>query len=367
MSKLAKKVVIDPRQSTPEDEFGAPLVPWNSGSISTVLLPQSKVGTKGFTAIKLINASTGVSQFFTLIDAYANGEITLKTHDATGDVVEATIWFNSVDVIFPAANTNSGPNPLTTMADFAQMIQDSINAWINLIPALLSAFGGGVLSPITVLWVASRNVVSSKGYLIIRNNQNIPISLDFTSYTLNMGPLLGFGYITTEYAVEHLSQSSLTDYSTFDPETQSADLLIAGQWIMGGVDNGVLALNGALSAKNILASIPLASLSSLGYRERRVIGYSIIKNSVLYQRTNEKIYGPWIGDKQPSGMIEPVLFDPYFRTIFLANSGHPVNSYIPFFGSGSKFEYEFVFNEPGLSSFNESGESIDISGTVRVT
>jgi hypothetical protein len=374
MSHLdVKWLLIDPeRQNTPRDIAGNYVFPPNSRNVLTVTFPKNKINKKAFTAIKLIaHSSTAFTNDYILIDYYSNGFMRLLGKNPAGEIVDCNIMFNRVDYGFPAANPSNpwfggAPDPITDMNDFALMLQNVLNVSVNF------AFYHDVFgtpNPFVVTWIPVDTSVGSSGHLIFTNIKAKVFALDFTTYLQNMAQLLGFGYVTTDFLVEHISNTTMPDFGTYDPVIDRSSILLSSTYMMGGIDSGVILLNGSITSKNILSALYLAIPSpySTIIREVPTIGYSIIKNSSLYDRMRYLVYGPWIDNPMPN-LPDIQMYDPYFRISFMFDTGISLETVMGGFSrsDANVFKFEILFNE--ADSIGNIDEYTDTySGTMRIT
>lgn len=359
-----KTRVIDSRQVSQVYSDGTIFDPMNSFSTTTITLPADKFSVKAFTGMKLQWGMFYAIDSLILIDQYANGLIVIEAQDATGATVSGNVVFNSLILPLPQANPNVAPPVnIASNADFAQMLQSTINARIGAIAPLQVAMGG--VNPIAVAWLPRVAIAGSIGNFVFSNIYFRNFRLNFVTPIIyvggapvltgnNMGNLLGFGPAVTDWAVSVMSPSTVVDFATIVPTTGTQFLAIVADDLMSGIDNGVLNLNGAESPKNLLSVIPVSQIgpaNSRYYRERINVSYTVVINSVVYYRIKYGIFGPW-GTRPPPTAQQPPADNPYFRVRFIGTNGYPASSTRELYSvlaspaEATMLSYSFIYNEP---------------------
>ena len=336
MSKINTKILVFTNTTvTPIDQVtGLKTTPLNSSSTISCTIPRGKLSNVAPTGLKLISGRFPLFGSRDIIRTELNGNITFRA-----GTYQLNVTFNSITAPLPVANTNIAPPVnITDNNDIAEMIQSTVNAASDAIPASVIAFGG--ISPFVVTWFPRSVTAGSIGYFIFTNIYNTKFALDFRNANVitgttngSMGILLGFGNSLTTEATTHQSLSTTVDNSAFDPSADNRNaLMVSCEFGIQGLSTGTIILNGAETEKNILALVPYTN-ERFDYVNKPNDNYVFINNSIFFDRIKGNTYGiNGTSDPGYSATNQPIIReisgeafnDPLFRIVFFDTSGHPV-------------------------------------------
>jgi len=241
-------------------------------------------------------------------------------------------------------------------AAFAAGIAALFNAFIAVMPVEEAAFGGA--NPIAMSWVPLDAAVGGVGFFIIRNVYNVPMSLicDPVDIQLPLGPILGFGYSNTEYAIRLISRTTTSDFR-LAAGTTCAYIFVVTDFVSQGAYSGIAKLDGTENTNNVITAIPrvdvAATAPNFNYTEKINVPYVFIDNSIMYKRLKERIFNELqsINGGTDLQMVQQEITNDYVITPFMrlrltSSDGHPVRSDAVFGAvNTSKIEFIVIFNE----------------------
>jgi hypothetical protein len=345
-----RQVCIDPRMQTPHLTNGGPsLTPINSQSFITVQIPKNKLN-KSIVAIKFLNSSmrfmNNSFDKYSIVDSALTSSWKMCPMVAGTPGTIITFLFPSTIISLPTANPwGLVPDPIAavTQDSFTLAIQNYINNRITVLG--LDAEHGGA-NAYQVAWVFSVPdpfTNTTNGYYIFTNIYGIQFQMDFSIHMedgidapKSVGPVFGFGYSITEYNTTHISMSTRLCVNGVRPSDPTVNtlvstlILIVADLIVDGIDNGIIIMDGTQSPPPIISivqtqhTIPDININQIAFN-RPNTNYIQIKQSHLFWRISDKIYGPWENTPIPPTLSTDMQTDnPFFRLWFLTMRGSAI-------------------------------------------